>query len=231
VLGSAALQKARTSRVVVADLERVIGRLARLLAPCVIAIEAVLALGLILMSTPALLVTGGFLLAATGFIALRLVVLPESGCACWGVQAPREYERHGELQSDAERLLTRDVLRPVWYAARNGILLGMAWIPLLPCPAGCELGIYWAITALPAAIIGSGLVAGIVRAHMLIQAEVHPLRSVFEPQLRPLVALSWYSSAFAPIGGSRLTGDANGKGLTASGSLAPSRPDPQPRTT
>ncbi len=217
VFGWAAVQKARTSNAVVIEFARVVGGLAAVMTRVVILTEILLVIALVAAPTPipSRALAGVFLLLASAYIAVRLAILPGTSCQCWGAEEPREYERDGERQSEVEQNLVRDVLRPVWFSARNGALLALAWVAIAPCQPVCDLGIDWAIGAAPAAMISLGLAAAVVRARGLIGAEVHPLRRFLEPRLRPLVAFSWYSSSFAPIRGGTHTKET---GLTALGS-------------
>lgn len=79
---------------------------------------AELALGLSLAvsgSTSVLALTMAFLVAATGYLALRLALLDREACNCWGVRAARRERPAGSAS-------VRSALRPAWYFGRNGAL-------------------------------------------------------------------------------------------------------------
>ncbi len=86
--------------------------------------ELVLGLALVaLRSRIPLLLTIGFLIIATAYLAVRLTWLDRGPCECWGPGLDDRMERFGDEG-------VREALRPAWYFVRNGGLVAAAAIAL-----------------------------------------------------------------------------------------------------
>lgn len=196
LFGSAAIAKSHSLATFVDYLRIPFQRHARRVAVAVIGVESTLAAGLIVFAgrPSVLLLTGAFLLAATLFIALRLVPFDETECGCWGLSSTAQAKDPLGLQT-SRRTMIVNALRPTWYALRNGALLLATWMlyaRAVPNNTSDDVLRVLGIFAICPTIIVSGLVVSILtRRHRLTLAE-HPMRNVLAPHLAPLIALSWY---------------------------------------
>ncbi len=191
LLGSAAIAKARSFRAFIAYLATPFAAYAPAIAGCVIGVEAVIVGGLLLgVGLPAvaqLSLAGAvlFLLVVTAFLAYRLVLSDKTTCECWGGA--------GRRATDADEDVRLSAVRPMWYGLRNGALTAGTWM-LLVTSTGRRFTLEELLAAFgvcPAILLVGAVVSIVVRRRALTLAE-HPLKMVFAPQLRPLIALSWY---------------------------------------
>jgi hypothetical protein len=189
VFGTAAAAKGRGWVAFAKYLSVALGKpaIARPLAFVVIGLELLLAGGLLTPGTmqAAVLGAGAFVLVASGFIGWRLVVAEDADCRCWGGRKSRgRPARNG-----------REIVKPVWYGLRNGVLLLGAWLLLTGSDGskgyqGRVAGLI-SLAACPV-IVGIGLIVSIVKSRRVLDLPEHPLKTKLSPQLAPLVALSWY---------------------------------------
>jgi hypothetical protein len=193
VFGSAAVLKARSFHAFADDLRIPFRSAAASVAVAVISSEVLLAVSLVtFIGEPRVLATTGlFVVLATLFIALRLVLVDESECGCWG--SSRMPSGHAYIGwQDSPRQSLFDALRPAGYGMRNSGLLLAIWL-LMRRNEGINFGhdVMAAIIA-PLLIIATGLGASIIHRLSQLNLSEHPLRKVLAPRLAPLVALSWY---------------------------------------
>lgn len=191
LLGSAAIAKVRSFRAFTAYLATPFAAYAPAIAGCVIGVEVVIAGSLLLevrLPTITQFSLAGavlFFLVVTAFLAYRLVLSDEATCACWG--------RTGRRATDADEDVRLSAVRPMWYGLRNGALTAGTWM-LLVMSMGRRFNLEELLAAFgvcPAILLIGTVVSIAVRRHALTLDE-HPLKTVFAPQLRPLIALSWY---------------------------------------
>lgn len=186
-LGLAVAAKARDRAVFVEYLALALGDAGRWAAILVLGVEVVLAFGLLVPATKAVaaLGVGAFLLVGTGFIARQLVLTDAVDCGCWG--------RRASLSRSARN--GQDIVRPVWYGLRNGLLVFVAWLVLSGGRESEGYGSQWvaliAVASRPT-LVGIGLASSIVTRRQLLGLPEHPLKTELAPKLAPLIALSWY---------------------------------------
>ncbi len=191
LLGSAAIAKARSFRAFAAYLATPFAAYAATIAGCVIGIEAIIAGGLLLgVRLPAITrfsLAGAmlFFLVVTAFLAYRLVFSDKTTCACWG--------RTGWRATDADEDVRLSAVRPMWYGLRNGALTAGAWMLLVTSTGRhFNLGELLAAFGVCPAILLVGAVVSIAVRRRALTLDEHPLKMALAPQLRPLIALSWY---------------------------------------
>lgn len=191
VFGSAAVAKARTFPVF-ADYLHVPSRwMTRIVAGGVIGVEVCLAAGLLVIPQwqPVLLATGAFVLAASAFLAWRLISSDETGCQCWGVHGPLHPLDRATFPSTHDILA--GILAPTWFGIRNGTLLLGTW--LLLERAGTfpfdGWGAFVSFSSAPVLML-IGMAASIAQRRHYLTREEHPAKSIFASRLAPVVALS-----------------------------------------
>lgn len=125
-------------------------------------LEAALGLNLVLTPSPPTLVASvAFLVAASAYLGLKLARHDREACNCWGVREVQETDRA------PESVALRSALRPAWYFARNGGLVGFAATALewTPVQAAVAVGAVWAL------LLGGTLVS-IVRLSRTASREI-----------------------------------------------------------
>lgn len=213
VFGSAAIGKGGGRAAFVQDLEEILGKFGRPAAFVVIALEAVLAIALmtalIVGATRPMLAAAGaaalFLIGASFYIALRLVVTRSSECRCWGGGVGEQLERLDELPVEAGEHAIGDILRPAWYATRNAVLVAGAVVLALLSGLAVPTPVSVFASALPICLIAGGLMLSIRHEHQLLSAPEHPLVMVISPRARILVAQLARIDNLLPAFASRVT--------------------------
>ena len=190
--GSAAIGKARSRRAFEVELVAVLGKFGRVAALTAVAVE--LALSVALMAALVMpygpisaLASAVFVIGASLYVGFSLVATRSSECRCWGGAATPS-DRLDELPSDAAERAIADILRPVWYAARNAALVGAALALAVLSGLVIPVGFVVFAAAMPIGFIGVALVLSIWHEHRLLRAPEHPLLQVITPRARVLVA-------------------------------------------
>jgi hypothetical protein len=190
MLGWSALGKLHSLAQFTVDLRPVVGRFARALATGTPTVEALIALGLLVPGEVAVHAESAaalFLLAATGFIAWRLVVSPETDCGCWGPS--RRTSRFAETATQPEQHFVADMALLPWFAVRNGSLLILAVIDPGTCTVRCVDHIFVALL-LPSLILVVGLGAAIIRGWLLLRLPEQPLLAWFRARTKHILSIS-----------------------------------------
>lgn len=194
LLGSAAIAKTWFFSQFITYLDIPFGVHAHFVGIFVVGLEIALSICLIIavltdMNLPVLfIITGCFFLVATAVLAYRLVLEHNTNCGCWGVS-------YNHLKYDG---IIANIIRPMWYGLRNGILLLGAWTLFDLSQSGyISLNIVSAISifAVCPLIMATGLIMSIFMQWRWLKFEEHPLKKEFAPRLAPLVALSWYMNS------------------------------------
>lgn len=193
VLACAALGKARDATALMVELRQLFASAPRASAWVLISLELLIASALIVpaLSQGAAIAAGAFLVAATGYLALRLVVLADASCGCWGPSSKRRRKAEDDYGVPGA------ILRPLWYGVRNGLLLALAWAGLSD---GADLVGVWTLMALPSVVLSAGLAGGILRQWRSRSEPNHPLIRLMAPQMRRLLAHSGYEWQFSAPG-------------------------------
>lgn len=180
IFGSAAILKARSLPAFVDDLRSIFRALSLPLAISVIGVEGLLAVAFIVLERglfPVLLACSSFVLFATLFIALRLLLIGESDCGCWGANSKAGRKSHiGWTGSPRHSFV--DVLRIAGYGLRNSVIilliLVLSWngenmVRHLEMPNTLVLALA------PMGIIAVALSLSIIRGLWQLKLPQHPL--------------------------------------------------------
>ncbi len=194
VFGSAAMLKARAFWAFADDLRIPFRGASTGVAAAVIGGEALLAVGLFtFVGEPRVLAAASrFVVFATLFIALRLILTDETECGCWG--RSRTSGGHAYIGwQDNPRQSFSDVLRSAGYGLRNGTVLLMMWIFMQSSGRfSHEYGMINAMIAsfISTIIIGIGLIISVIHRVRQLNLPDNPLKEMLASRLAPLVALS-----------------------------------------
>lgn len=121
----------------------------------------------------------GFLVASSGFLALRLISRSSpAACPCWGKEAPLRDLRDPHQSSTGALLL--GLATPALQSLRNGALIG-ALLSL----GHNELGIE--ASFVPPLFIAVGLAASVFREHLQLKRKPHPAERYFAPFLESVI--------------------------------------------
>jgi len=196
-LAYAAIGKRRAFGTFVAYLSVPFHRYARRIAFAVLSIEAILSVALAVFGSQmiVLLSIGAFLLVASLYIALRLVLSDRTDCSCFGGGSESATSLDDQTRIHTRREIVFNALQPAWYGLRNSLLLLGVWRLLLDTSHQLVLRdnlTVLAISSVCALCILVGLIASIGKKRWLLTRDEHPLRNQLAPRLYPLVALSWY---------------------------------------
>lgn len=142
----------------------------------VLAAEAVIGFGTVLQVAVAGAGACLFIVISTIFLSWRLSASHEWGCNCFGSAAGTDEGSY-------------DLLRPAWYALRNGAILGMSLVLAADVDGYMASLVSLGLVSVSLAL---GLIGGVVAERKRLSLPTHPLRQEFAPRLAPLLSLEWY---------------------------------------
>lgn len=196
VFASAAVLKLRSRAEFTRSLQVPFRRGAPYAAITVICMEVVIAAALLAfpMGPIALTASGLFVFSASCFLALRLILVDETDCNCWGTREQRPGEAEPIGWESRRYNVLKSAFQPAWFGLRNGALTASAWLLTQATWTGtAELPRLLLVFGMCPALIAASLAASIGLRRRLLGRDDHPLKGHYAPRLAPLVALSWYS--------------------------------------
>lgn len=148
-----------------------LGRFSRVAALIVIFAEAALGASTAVWASSAVYVAGmTFVVVATSFLAVRMVLARETRCNCWGSLSSL-------VASDATR---SDLYRPALYALRNGLLAIGLYVLYVDTLWEINSVVVLGLLGATSSLIAVGLLGAIVRETQALRRGEHPLERIYE---------------------------------------------------